>query len=167
MFLTSTHVALLGFVLIATLAGFGQPLLPIQILWLSCSSISHRPVAFEREPAESDAMRRPPGDVGVPLLTWGCSSRMSFAGGVTAVAAVIVMVTHGGGLDHARWLAFNVLVFGQLVRAYANRSLDHPVRVCRGTASCCLPALPWGSFSCSSRLWAHWRPRSAQRLWTP
>lgn len=32
-FLISTHVALLGFVLIATIAGFAQPLLPIQILW--------------------------------------------------------------------------------------------------------------------------------------
>jgi hypothetical protein len=33
-FLISTHVALLGFVLIATLYGFSQPLLPIHILWL-------------------------------------------------------------------------------------------------------------------------------------
>ena len=33
-FLVSTHVAMLGFILIATVAGFSQPLLPIQILWL-------------------------------------------------------------------------------------------------------------------------------------
>src|SRR3989304_3761739 len=33
-FLTSTHVALLGFVLLGPLAGFTQPLLPLQILWL-------------------------------------------------------------------------------------------------------------------------------------
>lgn len=29
---------------------------------------------------------------------------------------------------HARWVAFTALVFGQLVRAYANRSLIHPLR---------------------------------------
>ena len=33
-FLLSTHVALLGFILIATIAGFSQALLPIQVLWL-------------------------------------------------------------------------------------------------------------------------------------
>jgi Ca2+-transporting ATPase len=37
------------------------------------------------------------------------------------------MAWHGGPPEHAAWVAFNVLVFGQLVRAYANRSLTHPV----------------------------------------
>jgi Ca2+-transporting ATPase len=48
-FLVSTHVALLGFVLIATLAGFSQPLLPIQILWLELFIDMSTSVAFERE----------------------------------------------------------------------------------------------------------------------
>ena len=126
-FLTSTHVALLGFVLIATLAGFGQPLLPIQILWLELFIDLAASVAFEREPAEPDAMQRPPRPRGVPLLTREILLRVSVAGGFTAVAALAVIEYHGGGADHARWLAFNALVFGQLVRAYANRSLDHPV----------------------------------------
>ena len=68
-FLTSTHVALLGFILIATLAGFGQPLLPIQILWLELFIDLAASVAFEREPAEPDIMQRPPRPRGVPLLT--------------------------------------------------------------------------------------------------
>ena len=42
-FLVSTHVALLGFILIATLAGFSQPLLPIQILWLELLMIPRPP----------------------------------------------------------------------------------------------------------------------------
>ena len=41
-FLVSTHVALLGFILIATVAGYGQPLLPLQICGSSCSSTSPR-----------------------------------------------------------------------------------------------------------------------------
>ena len=59
-FLVSTHVALLGFILIATIAGFGQPLLPIQILWLELFIDLSTSVAFEREPAEPGLMTRPP-----------------------------------------------------------------------------------------------------------
>ncbi len=87
-FLTSTHVALLGFILIATLAGFGQPLLPIQILWLELFIDLAASVAFEREPAEPDIMRRPPRPRGVPLLTTGLLVRIAVAGAVTAIAAL-------------------------------------------------------------------------------
>jgi len=45
-----THVALLGFILVATIAGFGQPLLPLQILWLELFIDLSTSVAFEREP---------------------------------------------------------------------------------------------------------------------
>jgi len=126
-FLTSTHVALLGFILIASISGFVQPLLPIQILWLELFIDLATSVAFEREPAEPDVMHRPPRPRDVPLLTRGLLGRIAVAGGFTAVAALGLMLWHGGGLDHARWLAFNALVFGQLVRAYANRSLVHPI----------------------------------------
>ena len=127
-FLTSTHVALLGFILLATLAGFGQPLLPIQILWLELFIDLAASVAFEREPAESDIMQRPPRPREVPLLTTGLLVRIAVAGAVTAIAALGLLGSIGGGGDHARWVAFTALVFGQLVRAYANRSLVHPVR---------------------------------------
>jgi Ca2+-transporting ATPase len=127
-FLTSTHVALLGFILIATLAGFGQPLLPIQILWLELFIDLSSSIAFEREPPEPDVMRVPPRPRDRPLLTRELLTRVAVAGGVTAFAALGLMSWHGGGFDHARWLAFTALVYAQLVRAYANRSLVHPVR---------------------------------------
>src|SRR3972149_4636771 len=59
-FLVSTHVALLGFILIATLAGYDRPLLPLQILWLELFIDLSTSIAFEREPEEPGAMRRPP-----------------------------------------------------------------------------------------------------------
>jgi magnesium-transporting ATPase (P-type) len=52
---------------------------------------------------------------------------MTLAGGVTALAALAILSREAGGLDHARWVAFTLLVLGQLVRAYANRSLTLPV----------------------------------------
>ena len=126
-FLLSTHVALLGFILIATVYGFGQPLLPIQILWLELFIDLSTSVAFELEKAEPDLMRRPPRRRGVPLVTNGLLGRIAVAGGFSAVAALVVMVTHPGTLDHARWLAYSVLVSSQAVRAYANRSVREPI----------------------------------------
>ena len=126
-FLVSTHVALLGFILIATLAGFSQPLLPIQILWLELFIDLSTSVAFEREPPEPDVMTRPPRHVATPLLTGGLLSRITLAGGFSAVAALVLMATDPKGPEHGQWLAYTALVCGQAVRAYGNRSLTKPV----------------------------------------
>jgi Ca2+-transporting ATPase len=127
-FLISTHVALLGFVLIATIAGFAQPLLPIQILWAELFIDISTSVAFEREPEEPGAMRRPPRPRTQPLLDRGVLAGVTLAGGFSATAALVLMLAVGGGSDHARWVAFTALAVGQAVRAYANRSLLIPVR---------------------------------------
>jgi Ca2+-transporting ATPase len=126
-FLISTHVALLGFILIATLVGFGQPLLPIQILWLELFIDLSTSVAFEREAEEPGAMAVKPRPRRVPLLTTSLLLRIALAGGFSAAAAVILLVAHDGGADHARWLAYTSLVVAQAVRAYANRSLTRPL----------------------------------------
>jgi Ca2+-transporting ATPase len=123
-FLVSTHVALLGFILLATLAGHGQPLLPIQILWLELFIDLSTSVAFEREAEEPGAMSRAPRPRNEPLLTTGLLARIVLAGSFSALAAVAVIQLRGGDPDHARWLAYSVLVIGQVVRAYANRSLS-------------------------------------------
>ena len=125
-FLVSTHVALLGFVLVATLAGFAQPLLPIQILWAELFIDVASSIAFEREPQEPGAMRRPPRPRSQPLLDGRILVGISLAGGFSACAALALMLAAGGD-DHARWLAFTALAVGQVVRAYANRSLVVPV----------------------------------------
>jgi Ca2+-transporting ATPase len=126
-FLLSTHVALLGFILIATLVGFSQPLLPIQILWAELFIDLSASVAFEREPEEPGSMSQPPRPRTQRLLDRGVLSGLALAGGFTAVAALVLMLTAEGPSAHAAWLAFTVLVIGQAVRAYANRSLTIPV----------------------------------------
>jgi Ca2+-transporting ATPase len=127
-FIISTHIAFLGFILAATLVGFGQPMLPLQILWMELFIDVSASFAFEREPAEPDVMRRPPRRPDLPLLPASLLIRLSGAGAFTAVMALWLMLSHGGSLDHARWLAYTALVCGQVVRAYANRSLRTPVR---------------------------------------
>ena len=126
-FLVSTHVAFLSFILIATIAGFGQPLLPIQILWMELFIDSSTSIAFEREPSEPNVMSRPPRKLGEPLLGTTILLRIALAGGFTAGAALWLMLGDPGHADHTRWLAYTALVCGQVARAYANRSLRIPV----------------------------------------
>ena len=126
-FLVSTHVAMLGFILIATIAGFGQPLLPIQILWLEVFIDMLTAVSFEGEAEEPGTMQRPPRPRAKPLLDWSILGRICLAGGFSAVAALVLIEQHSPDFQHARWLAYTALVIGQVVRANANRSLAYPV----------------------------------------
>jgi P-type Ca2+ transporter type 2C len=127
-FLLSTHVAFLGFILISTIfVAERQVLIPIQILWMEFFIDLVTSIAFEREPPERDLMTRPPRHAERPLLTNGILARLSGAGAFTAVAALFVMLNHPGGFDHAAWLAYTCLVVGQCVRAYWNRSIREPI----------------------------------------
>jgi Ca2+-transporting ATPase len=127
-FLLSTHVAFLGFILISTIfIAERQVLIPLQILWMELFIDLSTSIAFEREQPEPDLMTRPPRHAELPLLTDQLLGGIVLAGGFTAVAALVVMLTHGGSFEHAAWLAYTALVVGQCVRAYANRSVREPI----------------------------------------
>jgi Ca2+-transporting ATPase len=102
-------------------------LLPLQILWMELFIDLSTSIAFEREPPEPELMNRPPRHAEQPLLTKGILGGIAGAGGFTAIAALVVMQTHGGGFEHAAWLAYTALVVSQCVRAYWNRSLREPI----------------------------------------
>ncbi|HEX7224704.1 MAG TPA: HAD-IC family P-type ATPase, partial [Candidatus Limnocylindria bacterium] len=126
-FIVSTHVALLGFILVATIAGFDQPLLPLQILWLELFIDLSASIAFEREPEEPGTMQRPPRERGAPLLPASLLVAIGLAGGTSAVAALAILLWMPGDPEHVRWVAYSALVMAQAVRAVANRALTVPV----------------------------------------
>jgi Ca2+-transporting ATPase len=127
-FVVSTHVAFLGFILISTIfVAERQVLLPLQILWMEFFIDLSTSIAFEREPVEPGLMSRPPRHADRPLLTNGILGGIVGAGGFTAVAALVIMLTNGGGFDHAAWLAYTTLVVSQCMRAYWNRSVREPI----------------------------------------
>ena len=72
-------------------------------------------------------MTRPPRPRVQPLLTNGILVRIAVAGGFSAAAALVLAGVVGGDPEHGRWLAYTALVVGQVVRAYANRSISVPV----------------------------------------
>jgi Ca2+-transporting ATPase len=127
-FLVSTHVAFLGFILLSTIFVVErQVLIPLQILWMELFIDLSTSVAFEREPAEPQLMQRPPRHAGKPLLPNQILAKIVAAGSFSALAAVVLMLTRGGGFQHAAWLAYTSLVVGQCIRAYWNRSVREPI----------------------------------------
>jgi Ca2+-transporting ATPase len=128
-FLISTHVAFLGFILISTIfVAERQVLIPLQILWMEFFIDVSTSVAFEREPPEPQLMQRPPRHAEKPLLTNEIMVKIVAAGSFSAIAALALMLTSGRGFEHAAWLAFTALVVAQCVRAYWNRSVREPIR---------------------------------------
>ena len=127
-FLISTHVAFLGFILLSTIfVAERQVLIPVQILWMEFFIDLSTSVAFEREPPEPNLMNRPPRHAQKPLLTNGILAKVVAAGSFTAIGALGLMVQDPGTFEHAAWLAYTALVVGQCVRAYSNRSVREPI----------------------------------------
>jgi Ca2+-transporting ATPase len=127
-YLLAGNAAELLVMLLAALAGMPLPLLPVQLLWINLVTDGLPALALVMDPTDEDAMRRPPRRPTEPLL--GKPEWVTIA----LTAAVQTAVTLGvyawalAARDQieARNLAFSVLVFGELFRAFAARS---PTRV--------------------------------------
>jgi len=110
--------------LIASLAGLPLPLLPLQLLWINLVTDGLPALALVMDPPEADVMSRPPRPPTEPIL--GRHEWMSILLTGTLQTAVtlgtFVWALHDRDLPEARSLAFTVLVFGELFRAFAARS---------------------------------------------
>ena len=154
-FLISTHVALLGFILIATLSGFesAAPADPDPV-----ARAVHRPLDVGRVRAGA-ARARPHATATAtrakPLLTNGLLGRHPVAG-ASAPSPRWCSWRRTEGRRPRPWLAYTALVCGQAVRAYWNRSLGKPVHRLRATGSCSGRILTVAS-----------RPRSRPSLCSP
>jgi Ca2+-transporting ATPase len=127
-YLLAGNASELGLMLGAVSLGLPLPLLPLQLLWINLVTDSLPALALVIDPVDADAMRRPPRNPDQPML--GRAEWRTIAG----TAAVEVSVTLGAfawaltarDVQTARTLAFSVLVFAELFRAFAARS---PTRI--------------------------------------
>jgi Ca2+-transporting ATPase len=120
--------------LIGPLVGLALPLLPAQILWVNLLTHGLPGVALGSEPADPDAMRRPPRPATESVLGAGLSQR------IVRVSFVITAVTLGVALwGHATgrpWqtMAFFALGGAQLAVALGSRArpgtLANPALLC-------------------------------------
>jgi Ca2+-transporting ATPase len=123
-YLLSGNAGELAVMLVAALAGWPLPLLPLHLLWINVVTDGLPALALVVDPPEEDVLRQPPRHPDEPMLgrrEW----QFIVATGLlqaSVTLGVFVWALQARDLVEARNLAFSVLVFGELFRAFAARS---------------------------------------------
>jgi Ca2+-transporting ATPase len=127
-FLLSTNLSEILLTMAATGAGLASPLSAVQLLWINLLSDVLPALALATEPAETDAMARPPRDPSEPILSGAALRRIALDGGLLTAASLgaygAALARHGAG-SVASTVAFSTLTSGQLLHALSCRSDDH------------------------------------------
>ncbi|MGH7039141.1 MAG: cation-translocating P-type ATPase [Stellaceae bacterium] len=124
-FLLATNLSEMLLMLFAVAAGIGQPLTPIQLLWINLLTDILPALGLALEPPEPEVMRRPPADPAAPVVArqdFGLLARDAavMAGGALAAEAWVA-ARHGAG-EKSRGAGFASLVTSQLLYALGCRS---------------------------------------------
>ena len=123
-YLLSGNTAELTVMLVAAVIGFPLPLLPLHLLWINVVTDGLPALALVVDPPEADLLQRPPRDPEEPMLgleQWKFIITTGLLQAGTTLAVFLWALT-ARDLSEARNLAFSVLVFGELFRAFAARS---------------------------------------------
>ena len=110
--------------LVAALSGLPLPLVPLQLLWINVVTDGLPALALVLDPPDADVLQRPPRSPNEPML-WKAQRQFILITGVLQAAATLsiyLWALETRGLSEARNLAFSVLVFGELFRAFTARS---------------------------------------------
>ncbi|MGE0393435.1 MAG: cation-translocating P-type ATPase [Vicinamibacterales bacterium] len=123
-YLLSGNAAELTVMLVAAIGGLPLPLLPLHLLWINVVTDGFPALALVMDPPEADVLQRPPRHPDEPMLGREQWRFILMTGGLQAAATlgVFVWALEARDLSEARNLAFSVLVFGELFRAFAARS---------------------------------------------
>jgi Ca2+-transporting ATPase len=125
-YLLAGNASELAVMLGAALVGLPLPLLPLHLLWINLVTDGLPALALVTDPADPDVMTRPPRRPDEPMLARAQWKLVAWTGLIEAsvTLGVFTWALEARGLDGARNLAFSVLVFGELLRAFAARSPD-------------------------------------------
>jgi Ca2+-transporting ATPase len=124
-YLVAVHVPIAGMALLPLLFGWPLMLYPVHIVFLEFVIDPACSIAFEAEPADADAMTRPPRDPKARMFDWGLLGA-GVLDGLIALAAVAgvyagALVT-GAPEAQARAMGFATLVLCNLALILVNRS---------------------------------------------
>ncbi len=127
-YLLAGNVGELAIMLVASVAGLPAPLLPIHLLWINLVTDGFPALALVMEPADSEVMDRPPRLASEPILGRAEWVNVLVTGllQMSVTLGVYVWALRWRDETEARNLAFSVIVFSEVLRAFAARS---PTRV--------------------------------------
>ena len=123
-YLLSGNTAELTVMLVAAVGGLPLPLLPLHLLWINVVTDGLPALTLVVDPPEEDVLQRPPRHPDEPMLGRAQWHYVIATGLLQAAATlgVFIWALSARDLIEARNLAFSVLVFGELFRAFAARS---------------------------------------------
>lgn len=127
-FLLSTNLSEIEVMLVSILMGLGQPLNPMQLLWINLLSDVAPGLALALEPPEPDILSRPPRNPKDPIIT---DSHLQTIAGESMILSVGALGAYGYGLMKygpgpvAGTLCFTSLSINQLMHALNCRSEHH------------------------------------------
>jgi Ca2+-transporting ATPase len=123
-YLLAGNAAELTLMLIAAVVGLPLPLLPLHLLWINVVTDGLPALALVMDPPEDDVLQRPPRHPDEPMLGRAQWQFIVATGCLEAMVSLTVFVWALGtrDLSAARNLAFSVVVFAELFRAFAARS---------------------------------------------
>jgi Ca2+-transporting ATPase len=124
-YLLSTNLSEILVVLGALVAGLGQPLGPLQLLWLNLVSDVFPALGLAMEPPAEDVLRRPPLDPMAPIVTRRDWTRIGFEAATMSASTLgvyaLAVGRYGPG-PRASTVASASLGFAQLAHALSCRS---------------------------------------------
>jgi Ca2+-transporting ATPase len=113
--------------LVAVLAGWPLPLLPIQLLWINLVTDGLPALALATDPVDPAVLDRPPRPASAELMDRPFVKQMLMTAFLTASVTLAVFsyeLGRLGNLDVARNGAFSVLVFAEIFRSLGARNDD-------------------------------------------
>ncbi|MEQ6332558.1 cation-translocating P-type ATPase [Sphingobium sp. MK2] len=127
-YLVAGNMAELAVVFVGAALGFPTLLLPIHLLWINLVTDGLPALALVTDRGTSTVMSRPPRPAHEQILGGPEWRHILLAGAIQmiCVMGIFLWARDTRDLDEARNLAFSVLVFGELLRAFSARDPDRP-----------------------------------------
>jgi Ca2+-transporting ATPase len=129
-FILSTNLGEILYTFTCVAAGLGEPLTPMQLLWINLLTDVFPELALAVQPPESDVMARPARDPNRPMFTRDDLLRMASEGTVItagALGAYLWARSRSGPGAHAGTVGFTALTVAQLLHAFSTRSETHTI----------------------------------------
>lgn len=129
-FILASNTSEILLTLTATTAGLGEPLNPMQLLWINLVTDIFPELALSMDPAEPDVMYRPPRDPQASMFSPEDLRRIGMEGSVITAST---MAAYGWGISRyglgmqASTIAFTSLTTAQLLHAFSCRSKKHRI----------------------------------------
>jgi Ca2+-transporting ATPase len=129
-FILSTNLGEILYTFTCVAAGLGEPLSPMQLLWINLLTDVLPELALAVQPPEADVLNRPPRDPARPMFTRTDLTRIGVEGGIItagALGAYLWSRSRNGGGAHANSVGFTALTLAQLMHAWSARSEVHTI----------------------------------------